>query len=294
MENKYSYVSLITTNVYLPPFITMLYSFLQTKPKYPMLVLVSREISEENRAIIKGFGVDILEVPLLKPAGIDISQTNYNNLDIPTFHPCLSKLHIFNLTQFDKVIYIDGDMLLLQNIDELFDAPDLSAVPDLGWVKNCKQFNAGLMVVKPDKARFQQLLDIIQTYSGQQSWLDAVGNMVNNLDDQQVLYKLFTDWPTKQELHLSSVYNMQINYLQRSPIFPEIFKKIKVLHMSCSIRPWLYETPDEFGKDCSKWLSFNAFAIYNWYGQLINGCIQLLINLGYKSENLKKLSSIFY
>ena len=34
-----------------------------------------------------------------------------------------TKLHIWNLVDYDKVVYIDADTLVLQNVDELFDRP---------------------------------------------------------------------------------------------------------------------------------------------------------------------------
>jgi hypothetical protein len=64
--------------------------------------------------------------------------------------------------------------------------------------------------------------------------------------------------------------------------------------MSCCARPWFCKTIEEFQEECSRWLPFNAFAIYNWYGQLINDCIKLLNDNGYFSPDLKPLTCISY
>ena len=63
-----------------------------------------------------------------------------------------SKFEIFNLTQFEKIVYLDADIYVLKNLDHLFAAPHLTAALDgeyfnlwEGW----PHFNAGCMVIEP-------------------------------------------------------------------------------------------------------------------------------------------------
>ncbi len=51
-----------------------------------------------------------------------------------------TKLHVWNLVEFEKVVYIDADALVLQNVDELFSRPGFAAAPD---VFPPDKFNAG-------------------------------------------------------------------------------------------------------------------------------------------------------
>jgi len=48
----------------------------------------------------------------------------------PWFNTTFSKLHVFGLTEFDKIVYLDADLLLLSNIDALFDALPLEGHTD--------------------------------------------------------------------------------------------------------------------------------------------------------------------
>lgn len=48
----------------------------------------------------------------------------------PWFNTTFSKLHVFGLTEFDKIVYLDADLLLLSNIDELFDKLPLEGHTD--------------------------------------------------------------------------------------------------------------------------------------------------------------------
>ena len=50
--------------------------------------------------------------------------------DRPWFNTTFSKLHVFGLTEYDKIVYLDADVLLLANVDELFDKLPFPSVDD--------------------------------------------------------------------------------------------------------------------------------------------------------------------
>jgi len=43
------------------------------------------------------------------------------------FADVYAKLHVFGLSSFDRIVYLDADVIVLQNIDSLFLQPALSA-----------------------------------------------------------------------------------------------------------------------------------------------------------------------
>ena len=59
-----------------------------------------------------------------------------------------TKLHAWQLTEYERVVYIDADTLVLGGLDHLFERPEVSAVPD---VYMSGKFNSGLLVIKPSK-----------------------------------------------------------------------------------------------------------------------------------------------
>ncbi|PKI51545.1 hypothetical protein CRG98_028105 [Punica granatum] len=64
-----------------------------------------------------------------------------------------SKLRVWQLTDYDKVIFIDADLLVFQNIDKFFVYPELSVV------KNSRDmFNSGVMVLEPSNCLFKQMM----------------------------------------------------------------------------------------------------------------------------------------
>lgn len=82
-----------------------------------------------------------------------------------------SKLHIFNMTSYDKVVYLDADTMAIENIDELFALPAFSAVKDMGGA-----FNTGMMVIQPSTDVFERMLE---THKGAPSYNKGDQGFIN-------------------------------------------------------------------------------------------------------------------
>ncbi|KAF8038775.1 hypothetical protein BT93_B1354 [Corymbia citriodora subsp. variegata] len=88
-----------------------------------------------------------------------------------------SKLRVWQLKQYDKLIFIDADLVVLRNIDEFFIYPQLSAAPNNGVL-----FNSGIMVIEPSTCVFEDLMSKsfkLDSYNG---------------GDQGFLNEFFTWW----------------------------------------------------------------------------------------------------
>lgn len=88
-----------------------------------------------------------------------------------------SKLRIWQLTEYDKVMFIDSDFIVSRNLDDFFIYPQLSAAEN-----GLHIFNSGLMLVEPSKCTFETLMrkkEVIETYNG---------------GDQGFLNEIFTWW----------------------------------------------------------------------------------------------------
>tara|TARA_R110002050_G_scaffold252108_1_gene390368 strand:- start:2 stop:352 length:351 start_codon:yes stop_codon:yes gene_type:complete len=74
-----------------------------------------------------------------------------------------TKCHIYNTTEYDKVVYLDSDIILLENSDELFDCP--------GYCASFRHsfFNTGVIVVRPSAALFNDIVSkftVLPSYNG--------------------------------------------------------------------------------------------------------------------------------
>lgn len=110
------------------------YSLKKQKSKYPLVALYTDTFPQSGHAALETRGIPKQHIEYLLPkAGRDYSND-------PRFYDCWSKLQPFSLTEYDRVVQLDSDMLVLQNMDELMemelDAPELEG-------KGMKVFAAG-------------------------------------------------------------------------------------------------------------------------------------------------------
>jgi len=117
----------------------------------PLVVLVSPTVSESTRSLLH-------------------DMSNVKIVDYPDSAPTLDvffrKLHFWSMIEYEKVVYLDGDLLIRTNVDELFCMPELSAASDC-----CppSEFNSGVMVLKPNMETYNDLLkmkDILKSSDG--------------------------------------------------------------------------------------------------------------------------------
>ena len=113
------------------------------------VIVVPSDIEERYRnALVLWVGEDNLRT--VDKNHILGKMQDKQNLWKPTFN----KLWLHNLTDFDKIIMLDCDILIRTSIMHWFDYPTpcgIQAKDDLAW-------NSGAMVIKPDTQIFQQML----------------------------------------------------------------------------------------------------------------------------------------
>ena len=58
---------------------------------------------------------------------------NLQLLGRPELGPTFTKVQLWNFADLQKVVFLDADMIVLKNIDDLFEREELSACADVGW-----------------------------------------------------------------------------------------------------------------------------------------------------------------
>jgi alpha-N-acetylglucosamine transferase len=79
----------------------------------------------------------------------------------PAFHTPLdnfAKLRLWQL-DYDRVVFLDADTLVLRNIDTLFDYPEFCAAPNVYQsLADFHRMNSGVFTARPDPATFDSML----------------------------------------------------------------------------------------------------------------------------------------
>jgi glycogenin len=192
------YVTSLSTESYLPGVFALNESLRRVKSCHPLLVLASPAISMGVKDSLRqaGIGVKTLAASVPVPAHLKAAFGHWGH----TF----DKLHVFGLTEFEKLVYVDSDMIVLANIDELFDKPHMSAVAagqllNPGW----NRLNSGLMTIVPEHGLPEKIaLTLDRARSDQaRAGTAAVG-------DQDLINAYYPAWGASPGLHLEQGYNI--------------------------------------------------------------------------------------
>ncbi|KAJ5560690.1 hypothetical protein N7513_003089 [Penicillium frequentans] len=109
------WTTLITNTAYLSGLLTLDYSLKKVGSKYPLVALYTDSFPAEGRKALDERGILKQHVAYLLPS----TPREYTN--DPRFYDCWSKLTPFSLVEYDRVVQLDSDMLVLKNMDELME-----------------------------------------------------------------------------------------------------------------------------------------------------------------------------
>lgn len=118
-----------------------------TETPYDLVVLASDSVTERSKRLFREIGCRVLDVTNIENPFIGGTLRNKN------FIYTLNKLHVWNLLQYERVVYLDADNVLVRNADELFLCGAFCAV----FMNPC-HFHTGLLVVTPSADEYQRLL----------------------------------------------------------------------------------------------------------------------------------------
>ena len=212
MENKkYSYVSLLTNDSYVYGIILLYTSLQKVQSKYPLHVLITEDVSEASKEVLNQIDITYEIVDKIKLPDIINNHNRASSLALAvTWENCWTKLKIFDLTEYNKIVFLDADILVLKNLDHLFEKPHMTSALDgeyfniwPGW----DHFNSGVLVLEPSHEEFQNILNY--GYSLKE---EDIPNYT--FADQELLNFYYKDWPQKKELHLNKYYDIFPPYVQ--------------------------------------------------------------------------------
>lgn len=168
-QPREAYVTVLhSSEAYVCGAIALAQSIIQSNSTKELVLLADDYISAKSLEGLKAAGWKIKRIKRIRSP--HAPKDAYNEWNY-------SKLRIWQLLEYDKVIFIDSDFIVLRNLDEFFVYPQLSAVGNDGY-----RFNSGLMLVEPSKCTFQTLMRkrfTVASYNG---------------GDQGFLNEVFTWW----------------------------------------------------------------------------------------------------
>ncbi len=142
----------------------------------------------------------------------------------PPFHTPLdnfAKLRLWQLTEYEAVVFIDADALMLKNCDKLFAYPEFCAAPNVyESLADFHRMNSGVFTARPSAATFAAMMDR----------LDRPGVFWRRTD-QTFLQDFFPDW------HGLPVFYNMLQYVWFNMPALWSWDEIHILHFQYE-KPW--------------------------------------------------------
>ncbi|WCJ23251.1 galactinol synthase 2 [Euphorbia peplus] len=221
----------------------------KTKALYPLLVAVLPDVPADHRRILESQGCIIREIHPLSP------PPNNTQFAMPYYVINYSKLRIWEFVEYEKMIFLDADTQVYENIDHLFELQNgyiygvldcfcewdwrFSPQYKIGYCQQCPErvtwpsemgpppplyFNGGVFVFEPNLCTYSRLLDVCEA---------TPPTLFAEQDFLNMFFKdVYKPIPTE--------YNLLVLMLWKHPENFEL-DKVKVVHYcGDDAKPWRY------------------------------------------------------
>lgn len=248
----FAYVTFLSNRNYLDGALTLHKSMQLVKAKYPLYCLLSMNVEAEVIKVLEDDGIGCIQLTECVTA-----DTGVNSLEwASNWNYTFDKLYMWGLTQFDKIVFVDADMIVTANIDHLFEKKAFSAALAgelFPTGKDIRILNSGLLVVEPDTKILGQMLEISKTL------IPEMKEKGLPVGDQDIINAYMPGWFEHKDLILDDGYNLYAHYLQcymrhhNYSFNKKKRKQIYIVHYVGVEKPWMVNTLTQFIRMCRRW-----------------------------------------
>ncbi|QHM73804.1 glycosyltransferase family 8 protein [Mixta intestinalis] len=214
--SRCAWVTLLTQPGYVPGVEALYRSLQQSGSAWPLEVMVTPNIVTSVRERLQAQGCRVREVMAIGPAS-ELAHRYAN----ARFADVWSKLAVWTMTEYARVAFLDADMLVVKNMDEVFELPlqegfiaachacrcnpnqiesyPLSWQPDNCYYSWCEDremtarppatldyyFNAGFLVLTPDQTMYELMLTKIMSMADISAYVFAEQDFLNDIFHQR-------------------------------------------------------------------------------------------------------------
>jgi len=216
-----AWVTLATNDGYAIGALVLAHSLRNAGTEHKLHIMYTNGVSPPIREQLKSVFDDATEVDVLDSRDAE----NLALIERPELGVTFTKLHCWRLTQYEKCVFLDADTFFIQNADELFERPEFSAAPDIGWPD---LFNTGVFVFVPSLETYRNLLQFALSYGS----FDG--------GDQGLLNQYFHGWREEDASHrLPFTYNVtSVAIYSYAAAVKRHAGQIKIVHFLGKQKPW--------------------------------------------------------
>ena len=248
LNSQEAYVTLLYGDVYMLGVRVLGQSLRNSKTDRDCIVLCTEDVTESTKKVLQNDGWIIKSVQSL--------PNPYKGFS-PRFVKVLTKLLIWTLTEYRKVVFIDSDALVLRNIDHMFRCGNFCAS-----LRHSDLFNTGVIVLEPSQKIFNDMKSklgsgCLESYDeGDQGFLNSYFPELK----YSVMFNASEKVPGEGYMRLPAGYNADIGvyYMLSYWLIPP--EELMIFHYTLGpMKPW-------------KWWSYPMFEL-NWEWQQLRSML---------------------
>ena len=210
-----SFITYLCNDFFVPGAVALINSLKANETKYEVSCMITEGVSDEGRETLLKYGYTLIDIEKIVPNRTEGIKDRYRENSWMMF----TKLNLWRLLEYDKLVFLDADCLAIDNVDEMMDMPSVSAVKDIGY----GGISAGVLILEPD----QQIFD------------DMMSNLDNDVYDNTYSDQSFLNWYLKDRKMWNEI-PIQYNVLQKRIAFQS---GIKIYHYNGQ-KPWITEVQE--------------------------------------------------
>jgi alpha-N-acetylglucosamine transferase len=230
---RHAYVTLVTNVDYARGAAALARSLKRTGTAAEIVVLHTGGVSARALAPLEALGARLVAAGLLPTSDAFNERHQRERLHAdapftrgrkPAFHTPLDnfvKLRLWEMEEYDRIVFLDADTIVLRSIDRLFSYPEFSAAPNVyESLSDIHRLNSGVFVARPSRATFDAMIERLDQP-------DAYWRRT----DQTFLEAFFPDW------HGLPVFDNMLQYVWFN--LPELWDwaSVRVIHYQYE-KPW--------------------------------------------------------
>lgn len=201
-------------------------SIRDTGSRKDMVVLVSDGVSDYAKKLLQADGWIVEKISLL---------ANPNQVRPTRFWGVYTKLKIFNMIKYKKVVYLDADTIVVKSVEDLFKCGKFCAN-----LKHSERLNSGVMVVEPSETVFNDMMSKVTTLpsytGGDQGFLNSY---YPGFPNAHVFEPNLPSRPVPEMQRLSTLYNADVGLYMLANKWMVNESELRVIHYTLGpLKPW--------------------------------------------------------
>lgn len=232
-----AYITLLSNDRYLQGVLGLKKALDKLKAKYPLICAISVAVPKECEEILI-----LNEIQCIRFSESALKRDLSSVGSFAHWDFTFDKLKIWELEQYETLVFLDSDMLILRNLDHLFEMKPFTSVcagKSIPGHEHYKGLNSGLIVIKPNKKIAADLCNMANDITSKRTDRSLF------IGDQDILHAYLPHWDNDKTLQLDESYNIFADNLKYYvdnlgySLNPESSKPLRVIHFIGRTKPWM-------------------------------------------------------